>query len=208
MHCNKQELLDYFENDLKNNCENNAWNLEHTPSCNVIILQEILNRIMQGIMSTITLALVGRWQGSVRQRLHQHWKQLNGIHYWCYFYLHISHRAARSMAKLISQSCGKLKAAVLLFNGRGSHLKTTQVLMDIWKASETSHSKSNLDHLQYQYLPELVANVKSMSCCCVHGRQIIPNLVTYIVVCHLNTSRERAAFKQNINYIETNQYKW
>ena len=36
-----------FDNDLYNNLENNAWDLEH----NVEKLQEILNRIMQRIMS-------------------------------------------------------------------------------------------------------------------------------------------------------------
>ena len=42
-----------------------------------------------------------------------------------------------------------------------SHLKTTWALIDIWKASETSHSKSSLSKLQYQYLPELLVNVYS-----------------------------------------------
>ena len=32
MHCNKvpfQKLLDCFDNDFENNCENITWNLEH-----------------------------------------------------------------------------------------------------------------------------------------------------------------------------------
>ena len=52
MHYNKvssQELLDYFDNDLKND----TWNLEH----NAETLQEILNRIMQRIMNIITSVL-------------------------------------------------------------------------------------------------------------------------------------------------------
>ena len=55
MFCNKVllwELLDNFDNDLDNNFENNAQKLEH----NVDELQEILNRIMQGIANTITSA--------------------------------------------------------------------------------------------------------------------------------------------------------
>ena len=41
MHCNKASLkglLDCFDNDLENNIENTAWNLEH----NLRKLQEIL----------------------------------------------------------------------------------------------------------------------------------------------------------------------
>ena len=59
MHCNKvafQELLDCFDNDLRNNLENNADNLEH----NEEKLQEVLNKIMQRIMSIITPALQSR----------------------------------------------------------------------------------------------------------------------------------------------------
>ena len=33
--------------------------------------------------------------------------------------------------------------------------------MDIWQASKTSHSKSNLGNFQHQYLPELLVNVGS-----------------------------------------------
>ena len=37
-----------------------------------------------------------------------------------HFYLHISHKAAKSMAKLISQSCGELQLAVCLSKGDGA----------------------------------------------------------------------------------------
>ena len=53
MHCSKvpfQESLDYFDNDLENNIENNPWHWEHDAEN----LQEILNRITQRIMSIIT----------------------------------------------------------------------------------------------------------------------------------------------------------
>ena len=47
MHCNKvppQELLDCFDNDFENNCENVniTWNLEH----NAEKIQEILNKML------------------------------------------------------------------------------------------------------------------------------------------------------------------
>ena len=47
--------MDCFDSDLKDNFENNAWNLKH----NAEELQEVLSRILQGIMSIITLALLG-----------------------------------------------------------------------------------------------------------------------------------------------------
>ena len=37
--------------------------------------------------------------------------------------------------------------------------------MDIWKASETSHSKSSLGNFQDQYLAELVVNAYSYHYC-------------------------------------------
>ena len=59
MLCNKVsflELLDCFGNDLENNFENNAWKLGHN-SINAEELQEILNRMMQVIVSVITSVL-------------------------------------------------------------------------------------------------------------------------------------------------------
>ena len=46
--------MDCFDNNFGNNFENNAWNLEHIAKQQ----QEILNRIMQGIMIIITSALL------------------------------------------------------------------------------------------------------------------------------------------------------
>ena len=43
------------------------------------------------------------WSGG--QRVRQHWKQPNSIH-WCHFQLHVSYKAAKSMVNLISQSFG------------------------------------------------------------------------------------------------------
>ena len=64
-------------------------------------------------------------------------------------------------------------------------LKFTRELVDIWQASEVSHSKSSLENIQHQYLPQLVVNlcshclmVKSVSCCCVHWSQLFSNQVT------------------------------
>ena len=45
--------MDCFDNDLGNNFKNNTWNLEH----NAKELREILNRIMQGVVSIIPSAL-------------------------------------------------------------------------------------------------------------------------------------------------------
>ena len=56
MPCNNvsfQALVDYFDNANENNFENNAWHLKH----NADKVQEILNRIIQGILSIITSAL-------------------------------------------------------------------------------------------------------------------------------------------------------
>ena len=50
---------------------------------------------------------------------------------------------------------------LLLAKGMCSHLKVTWALMDIWQASETSHSKSSPGNFQHQYLPELLVNVYS-----------------------------------------------
>ena len=47
----------------------------------------------------------------------------------------------------------------LLVKGRWSHLKATLAPVDVWQASETSHSKSNLDNFQHQYMAELLVNV-------------------------------------------------
>ena len=42
-------------------------------------------------------------------------------------------------------------------------MKTTCALVDVWQASETSHSKSSLGNFQHQYLTELLVNVYSYS---------------------------------------------
>ena len=65
------------------------------------------------------------YAGSWFLRLHQN--QPNDIS-WCHFHLYISHKAAKSMAKLISQSCGELQQAVCLPRGYGV----------IWRRSEHS----------------------------------------------------------------------
>ena len=62
---------------------------------------------------------VGGKPRSGGQRLRLHYNQPNGIH-WCHFHLHISHKAVKSMAKLISQSCGELQPAVCLSRGYGA----------------------------------------------------------------------------------------
>ena len=56
------------------------------------------------IVYIFTNYLLHGWLAKLRTILDQHWKQSNSIH-WCYFHLHISHKAAKSMMKLISQLC-------------------------------------------------------------------------------------------------------
>ena len=107
-------------------------------------------------MST-PIGVEGGGPQSGRQRLRQHWKQSNNIH-WCHFQLHISHKAAKSIAnspvsRRVIYSC----LVVCL----SSYLKTTWALMDIWQASETSYRKGSLGNFQHQYLPELLFNVYS-----------------------------------------------
>ena len=41
-------------------------------------------------------------------------------------------------------------SSCLLVKGRWSHLKTGLALVDVWQASETSHSKSSLGNFQHQ----------------------------------------------------------
>ena len=105
------------------------------------------------------------------------------------FHHYISHKAAKSMAKLISQSLWWITAGCVLVKRICSHVKVTRALVDVWQASETSHSKSNLGNFQHQYLPKLLVNVcscrlmmKSVSWCCVHGRWLFSNLVTFLVL--------------------------
>ena len=88
-----------------------------------------------------------------------------------------------------------ITASCLLAKGTCSHLKVTWTLMDVWQASETSHSKSSLANFQHQYLAELLVNVysyrsmvKSVSCCCARGRLLFSNPVTYTVYQHIVTS--------------------
>ena len=112
-------------------------------------------------------------------------KQPNGIKWW-YFYLHLSHKVAKSMAKTHQWVIWWSTASFLLVKWRWSYLKSTRVLVDIRQSSETSHNKNNLGIFQHQYLAELLVNVcsyclmiKSASCCCVCGRWIFSNLITF-----------------------------
>ena len=64
------------------------------------------------------------------------------------------------MAKLISQVVW-WSAGCLLAKGIWGHLKAIWALVDVWQASETSHSKSSQGNFQHQYLPELLVKVYS-----------------------------------------------
>ena len=85
----------------------------------------------------------------------------------------------------VSQVKWWVTAGYLLAKGLWSHLKVTQALVDVWQASETSHSKSSPSNFQHQHLSELLVNVysyhsmvKSVSCCCVRGSWFFSNPVT------------------------------
>ena len=85
-------------------------------------------------------------------------------------------------------------AGWLLVHWRWSYLKTTPALVDVWQDSETSLSKSSLGNFQHWYLADMLASVysycimvKSISSCCVPGRQIISNPVTYTYNLHICT---------------------
>ena len=82
-----------------------------------------------------------------------------------------------------------ITAGCLLAKGIWTHLKATRALVDIWQASETSHSKSSQGNFQHQYWPEVLVNVysyclmvKSVSRCCVRGRRLFFNPVTHIYI--------------------------
>ena len=97
-----------------------------------------------------------------------------------------SHKAAKFMAKLISQSYSELQPTVCLprdmqpFEGNPSthgHLTSLR--------NESQQNSSG--NFQHQYLPELLINiynhhlmVKSVSCYCVRGSRLFSNPVTYI----------------------------
>ena len=79
-------------------------------------------------------------------------------------------------------------AGWLLVHWRWSHLKITPALVDVWQDSETSHSKSSLGNFQHWYLADMLASVysycvmvKSISSCCVRGRWVLSNPVTYVI---------------------------
>ena len=77
-------------------------------------------------------------------------------------------------------------AGWLLVLWRWSHLEITPALVDVWQNSETSYSKSSLGIFQHWYLADMLASVysyrvmvKSISSCCVRGRWVLSNPVTY-----------------------------
>ena len=87
-------------------------------------LSVILNRFFTGVANS-TSTPIG-WEGVGRRGAKKWWvkamsslKTANGIH-WCHFYFHISHKAAKSMAKLISQLCSKSQSAVCLSREDGA----------------------------------------------------------------------------------------
>ena len=105
-------------------------------------------------------------------------------HHWCLFHLHISHKAAKSMAK-------PLASCMLNYSRLSTCQGETKSFEDhpSTRGCLTSLSKSSLGHFQHQYLPDhkLLVNVyiyrltvKSVSYCCVHGSWLFSNPATNI----------------------------
>ena len=67
----------------------------------------------------------------------------NGIIHWCHFSLHLSHKSAKSKAKLISQPGNVVDYTQLsACQGGKNWLKTAQGLVDVWQVPLTSHCKT------------------------------------------------------------------
>ena len=122
----------------------------------------------------------GREPQSSRQRVRPNWKQPSDVH-WCHFQLHKSHKTAKLMAQLISQLCGKPAVCLSwMVEPFKDHPNTHGHL--------TNHrNKPQQKQPGHQYLPESLFNVysycsvvKSVSCCCVHGRWLFSNPVMKI----------------------------
>ena len=67
--------------------------------------------------------------------------QMALIH-WCHFHLHISHKAAKSMTKLISQLCGELQPAVCLSRGCGGQPFKGDLSTPTWTAQKQATAKA------------------------------------------------------------------
>ena len=132
-------------------------------------LPTILDNLLTGI-ANITSTLIRVEPQNSRQRLCQHWKRPNCIYWHQFMCIHISHKAVKSMAKLIDQLCGELWLAVCLL----CHLKTTEHSWTSDKPQRQASAKYRLGkfHDQHQYLREFLVNlysyclmVKSVPCC-------------------------------------------
>ena len=115
--------------------------------------------------------------------------QPTGIH----FHLHISHKAPKSMAKLICQSSGELQPAVCLSRGDGAIWRPPEHLWMSDKPQKQAIAKVALAtfcYFQHQYLAELSLNaykyhlmVKSVTCYCVQRIQLFKSSHIYWNCC-------------------------
>ena len=54
-----------------------------------------------------------------------------------------------------------------------------RALLDVWQASETSHSKRSMGNFQHQYLSELLVNAYSYHKVCVCGSNIQSHIMNH-----------------------------
>ena len=87
------------------------------------------------------------------------WKQQNSIS-WCYFQLHITHEAVKSMANLPASHV-VVYSQLFACPGEIQPFKDHSSTHDVWQASETSHNKSSLGNLYHWHLLEMLVTVYS-----------------------------------------------
>ena len=110
------------------------------------------------------------------------------------------------MAKLVSQSCGELQPAVCLSRGNGAILRRPEHSWTSGKPQKQATAKAaNQGNFQHQYMPQLLVNVysyrlmvKSVSCCCVRGRRLFSNPVTFM---NLQTSYLQSNLSKNLQAV-------
>ena len=86
-----------------------------------------------------------------------------------------------SASHIVNYSC------LSVYSGKMSHFRTNWIIVYVWQASWTNHSKISRGNFQHQYLPELLVNVYSyhlmVKCVCYYcmcGSQLFSNPVTYV----------------------------
>ena len=118
------------------------------------------------------------------------------------------HKAAKSMAKLISQSYQELLLVVCLSRGDEAIWRPPEHLWMSEKPQKQATIKISLGNVQHQYLAELFVKVysyclivKNVSWCCVRGSWSFSNPVTSCM-CSYHQSYS-SLLKLNILHVQT-----